>query len=62
MRGIVGSWSHEEEENSTALPSRNEETNVSNTRNLPPSTYLNRPCSQRSVGVRARLPSRFEAS
>ena len=37
--GCVGSWSHEEE-NSTALPSRNKKTNVSNTRNLPPSTYV----------------------
>ena len=53
MRGIVGSWSHDEEENSTALPSRNEETYVSNTPNLPPSTYLNRLCSQRNVGVLA---------
>ena len=35
------SWSHEEEENATALPSRKKESNVSNTRNLPPSTNLN---------------------
>ena len=53
MRGCVGSWSHEEEENATALSSRNKETNVSKTQNLPPSTYLNHPCSQRSVGVQA---------
>ena len=62
MRGCVGSWSHKEEENATALPSRNKETNVST---ITHEIYLHQHTLTAlllNAAWEFRLPSSFEAS
>ena len=62
MRGCVGSWSHDEEENTTALSSRNKETNVST---ITHEIYLHQHTLTALVLNAAwefRLPSSFETS